>query len=26
VSGGWVEVRHRDGGSGYVRAQQVWGA
>ena len=26
VSGGWVQVRHRDGGSGYVRAQQVWGA
>ncbi|HYC49042.1 MAG TPA: SH3 domain-containing protein [Burkholderiales bacterium] len=26
VSGGWVQVRHRDGGSGYVRAQQLWGA
>jgi SH3-like domain-containing protein len=26
VNGGWIEVRHRDGGSGYVRAQQVWGA
>ena len=26
VSGGWVQVRHRDGGGGYVRAQQVWGA
>ena len=26
VTGGWVQVRHRDGGSGYVRAQQVWGA
>ena len=26
VAGGWVLVRHRDGGSGYVRAQQVWGA
>jgi SH3-like domain-containing protein len=26
VNGGWVEVRHRDGGSGYVRVQQVWGA
>lgn len=26
VSGGWVQVRHRDGGTGYVRAQQVWGA
>lgn len=25
VSGGWVQVRHRDGGTGYVRAQQVWG-
>ena len=25
VSAGWVQVRHRDGGSGYVRAQQVWG-
>ena len=26
VSGSWVQVRHRDGGMGYVRAQQVWGA
>jgi SH3-like domain-containing protein len=26
VSGGWVQVRHRDGGTGYVKAQQVWGA
>ncbi|MES2563744.1 MAG: SH3 domain-containing protein [Pseudomonadota bacterium] len=26
VSGGWLQVRHRDGASGYVRAQQVWGA
>jgi SH3-like domain-containing protein len=26
VSGGWIQVRHRDGGTGYVRAQQVWGA
>ena len=26
VTGGWVQVRHRDGGAGYVRAQQVWGA
>ena len=26
VSGGWVQVRHRDGGTGYLRAQQVWGA
>ena len=23
---GWVQVRHRDGGSGYVKAAQVWGA
>jgi SH3-like domain-containing protein len=26
VSGSWIQVRHRDGGTGYVRAQQVWGA
>ena len=26
VSGGWIQVRHRDGGAGYVRVQQVWGA
>jgi SH3-like domain-containing protein len=26
VSGGWVQVRHRDGGTGFVKAQQVWGA
>ena len=26
ISGGWVQVRHRDGATGYVRAQQVWGA
>lgn len=26
VSGGWVQVRHRDGATGYLRAQQVWGA
>ena len=26
VSGGWLQVRHRDGGTGYVKAQQVWGA
>jgi SH3-like domain-containing protein len=26
VSGAWVQVRHRDGGTGYVKAQQVWGA
>ena len=25
VSGGWVQVRHRDGGAGYVRTQQIWG-
>jgi SH3-like domain-containing protein len=25
ASGGWVQVRHRDGGAGYVKAQQVWG-
>ena len=25
VSGGWVKVRHRDGLSGFVRANQVWG-
>lgn len=23
---GWVRVRHRDGQSGYVRANQVWGS
>jgi len=22
---GWVRVRHRDGGNGYVRAAEVWG-
>ena len=26
VSGAWIQVRHRDGGTGYVKAQQVWGA
>ena len=26
VNGGWIQVRHRDGATGYVRAQQVWGA
>jgi SH3-like domain-containing protein len=26
VNAGWVEVRHPDGGAGFVRAQQVWGA
>ncbi|WP_291991276.1 SH3 domain-containing protein [Candidatus Accumulibacter sp. ACC007] len=25
VPGGWVKVRHRDGQSGYVRADQIWG-
>ena len=25
VSGGWVKVRHRDGQTGFVRANQVWG-
>lgn len=25
VAGGWVKVRHRDGQSGYVRANQIWG-
>jgi len=25
VAGGWVKVRHRDGASGYVRADQIWG-
>jgi SH3-like domain-containing protein len=23
--GGWIKVRHRDGPSGFVRANQVWG-
>ena len=26
VTGGWIQVRHRDGGTGYVKTQQVWGA
>lgn len=26
ASGGWVQVRHADGSSGFVRVQQVWGA
>ncbi len=26
VAGGWLQVRHRDGGTGYIKAQQVWGA
>jgi len=25
VPGGWVKVHHRDGQSGFVRANQVWG-
>ena len=25
AAGGWVKVRHRDGASGFVRANQVWG-
>jgi SH3-like domain-containing protein len=25
ATGGWVQVRHRDGGTGFVKAQQVWG-
>jgi SH3-like domain-containing protein len=25
ASGGWIQVRHRDGGTGYVKAQQLWG-
>jgi SH3-like domain-containing protein len=25
VSGPWIHVRHPEAGSGYVRAQQVWG-
>jgi SH3-like domain-containing protein len=25
ASGGWIQVRHRDGGTGYVKPQQVWG-
>lgn len=26
ASGGWIQVRHRDGATGYIKAQQVWGA
>ena len=26
VNGSWIQVRHRDGHAGYVKAQQVWGA
>ena len=25
ASGGWVQVRHRDGGAGFVKAQSLWG-
>lgn len=25
VSSGWVKVRHRDGGSGFIKATDVWG-
>lgn len=25
VAGGWAKVRHRDGQSGFLKAQQVWG-
>jgi SH3-like domain-containing protein len=25
TSGGWIQVRHRDGGTGYVKPQQLWG-
>ena len=25
VTGGWVQVRHRDGAAGYVKVQAVWG-
>ena len=25
AAGGWIKVRHRDGQSGYVRANQIWG-
>lgn len=24
-SGGWIQVRHRDGGRGYLRVTEVWG-
>lgn len=26
LAGGWIKVRHRDGTTGFVRANQVWGA
>ena len=25
AAGGWIQVRHRDGATGYVRAADVWG-
>ena len=25
LPGGWIKVRHRDGQSGFVRANQIWG-
>ena len=25
LPGGWVKVRHRDGATGFVRANQIWG-
>lgn len=25
VAGGWVKVRHKDGGAGFVKAAEVWG-
>lgn len=25
ASGGWIKVRHRDGASGFVKADQIWG-
>lgn len=25
LPGGWIRVRHRDGQSGFVRANQIWG-
>lgn len=25
AAGGWIQVRHRDGATGYVRASAVWG-
>lgn len=26
IAGGWIKVRHRDGTTGFVRANHVWGA